>query len=841
MATSPMVGGADPAVLKSLEAQTPSVARTSPATVNAVTGAETSTGGTVSRGLVPQVSGGTVTYNQATQATAGNSVTVTSSTSNDPGDVVTIYTSPKAVSVSSVNQTVNTYKVNNYAGNEYTDSDVANYLPTFTGNVGAGNVNATGGVYTFNLSSTGLASLTTLTVSATSNLGGVGNVRITGGSNGQVLTTNGSGNLSWTSVSGGSYGNTDVANYLPTFTGNIGANVVSANLFVGSGANLTNIAGANVGGFVPNANVANTAFAVAGANVSGFVPNANVANTAFAVAAANVSGLGNIATINLDGNVSNVLAGNGTWIAASGGGANTGNVTFDDVTIQGVNGLNLSAGADFTANLAFLQVRAGDVASHIHLDTGNNTAYDLFIGDDNKFVQVSSTGNIIMSSYDSANTTSYVWTLDTTGNLTLPTNTFAVNYANGTQVSLGGGGGAAISNGTSNVSVVAADGNVVIGVDNDVASWTFATDGNVYAKPETDLILVVADPNGDGYAVKQSLTDGTTELSRTVLEDGQFSIYTNLDGAIDEWRFDGNTLQVTNNSFIRGFDANVTIQAMFAGTSGTASLQSVSNQNDPNIFSTFDATTTGANIKVYNGGSSGGVGYTWQFANDGRLTFPGTPRIDTSTNNFEVQAAEAINFEANTVVNIYTDTGNTTYQWQFGDDGNLTLPANTFAVNYANGTQVSLAGTYGNSNVVSLLGTFGSNTISTTGNIAVGAVSASGKIGYSSGSSVTQLTSRGTGVTINTLAGTIITTSVAMVANEIDTFSVINSSVDPNNDIVLAQIVSPNQGTYNCIANPAVIGGFSNGFYINIVNISGFTTADETITVRFMVIKAPNA
>ena len=299
MATSPMVGGADPAILKSLETQTPSVARTSPATVNAVTGSETSTGGTVSKGIAPQVSGGTVTYNQATQTASGTSLTITSSTSNDPADVVTVYNSPKAISVSAVNQTVNSYKVNNYAGNEYTDSDVANYLPTFTGNVGAGNVNVTGGVYTYNLSSTGLTSLTNLNVSATANLGNVANVIIRGGSNGQVLTTNGSNVLRWTTVSGGnsSYGNTDVANYLPTFTGNIGANIVTATLFVGSGANLTNIAGANVGGFVPNA---------------------NVANTAFAIAAANVSGLGNIATINLTGSTSNVLYGNGAFAAVVG-------------------------------------------------------------------------------------------------------------------------------------------------------------------------------------------------------------------------------------------------------------------------------------------------------------------------------------------------------------------------------------------------------------------------------------------------------------------------------------------------------------------------------------------
>ena len=41
-----------------------------------------------------------------------------------------------------------------------------------------------------------------LTVSGTSNLGNVGNVKISGGSSGQVIATDGSGNLSFTSVAG---------------------------------------------------------------------------------------------------------------------------------------------------------------------------------------------------------------------------------------------------------------------------------------------------------------------------------------------------------------------------------------------------------------------------------------------------------------------------------------------------------------------------------------------------------------------------------------------------------------------------------------------------------------
>jgi hypothetical protein len=63
------------------------------------------------------------------------------------------------------------------SGSNYSNSNVANYLPTYTGNVGAGNVNVTGTVYANGISSTGLASLTTVNVAA--NLG-VANIRSAG-------------------------------------------------------------------------------------------------------------------------------------------------------------------------------------------------------------------------------------------------------------------------------------------------------------------------------------------------------------------------------------------------------------------------------------------------------------------------------------------------------------------------------------------------------------------------------------------------------------------------------------------------------------------------------------
>jgi hypothetical protein len=68
---------------------------------------------------------------------------------------------------------------------------------TSSGNISAANVNVTGTVYSNGISSNGVASLTTLNVSTTANLGAASNVKITGGSNGYFLQTDGTGNLSW--------------------------------------------------------------------------------------------------------------------------------------------------------------------------------------------------------------------------------------------------------------------------------------------------------------------------------------------------------------------------------------------------------------------------------------------------------------------------------------------------------------------------------------------------------------------------------------------------------------------------------------------------------------------
>lgn len=59
-----------------------------------------------------------------------------------------------------------------------------------------------------------------LSVPATANLGAVGNIIITGGSSGQVLSTNGSGTLSWVDQGGGGGTSSNAAYTFDSFSGN---------------------------------------------------------------------------------------------------------------------------------------------------------------------------------------------------------------------------------------------------------------------------------------------------------------------------------------------------------------------------------------------------------------------------------------------------------------------------------------------------------------------------------------------------------------------------------------------------------------------------------------------
>ena len=104
------------------------------------------------------------------------------------------------------------------------------------------------------------------------------------------------------------------------FTFNSTTGVLTAPKLAGNGASLTSLAAANIVGTVANATYAVTA------------------GTANSVAIANVVGAGNIAVLNLNGDGTKVLAGNGAWITPSGGsGLPTGTMSGQVVVWNGTD------------------------------------------------------------------------------------------------------------------------------------------------------------------------------------------------------------------------------------------------------------------------------------------------------------------------------------------------------------------------------------------------------------------------------------------------------------------------------------------------------------------------
>jgi predicted acyltransferase (DUF342 family) len=161
---------------------------------------------------------------------------------------------------------------------------------------------------------------------------------------------------------------------------------------------------------------------------TGNISAGNVLTGGRVSATGNVTG-GNILTgglISATGNISgNNFIGNGSQL--TGITANTGNVTFSGEAVIGTgtsntqSGLYLAPDPVSLANDLYLRVRGNiqDEPTHIHFDTGNNQYYSQFIGDDNKYIQLANTGNIVINSNDAAGNSAQ-WTFGTGGTTQFP-------------------------------------------------------------------------------------------------------------------------------------------------------------------------------------------------------------------------------------------------------------------------------------------------------------------------------------------------------------------------------------------------------------------------------------
>jgi hypothetical protein len=288
-----------------------------------------------------------------------------------------------------------------------------------------GNALVSGTVYTAsqpNITSVGtLAGITAtgvLNFTGASNvsLGAVGNIKITGGTAGYFITTDGAGNLSWTTVTVStasiSNGNSNVN--IPSANGNVNISAVgNANVLVvtGTGVNVSgtlnatgNLTAGNIitsgsGGNISGANniSANTFTGngslltnITGGNVSGQVGNALLAGTVYTNAQPNITSVGTLTSLTVTGDISGAnltLSGNLTVSGTTTTVNSTTTRVVDPIVEQGggANGAALSSNDN------------KDRGTLLHYYTGS-TATDAFLGWDNSNAEFAFGSNVSVSS-----------------------------------------------------------------------------------------------------------------------------------------------------------------------------------------------------------------------------------------------------------------------------------------------------------------------------------------------------------------------------------------------------------------------------------------------------------
>ena len=293
------------------------------------------------------VSNGEAIFVGTTLRVNTSNVTLTTSANNQPADVVTVYSSQGTTYVSAIDQTVKQTVINQTGVYEIVAGNGITISSTSAGGTGTVTINTTAGnIAVVNLD------------------GNVSNVL--------------RGNGSWGADANSAYGNSNVVSLLGAFGSNTivtTGNITGGNI-IGNGQALTGLTGANV---------------------SGAVGLATSATTANAVAVANVSGIGNIATINLDGNVSNVLRGNGSWGADANSSYGDSNVVsllgaFGSNTI--VTTGNVSVGNIIGNGQALTAIAGGNVSGAVGLATSATTANSVAVAN------VSGIGNIATINLD---------------------------------------------------------------------------------------------------------------------------------------------------------------------------------------------------------------------------------------------------------------------------------------------------------------------------------------------------------------------------------------------------------------------------------------------------------
>ena len=495
------------------------------------------------------------------------------------------------------------------------------------------------------------------------------------------------------------------------------------------------------GGNAANANYANfagTAFNVSGSNVTGTVANANyaayagnatIANSANSVALANVSGAGNIASINLDGNASNILFGNGTFsaIPVVSNVANANYANFSG-TAYSVSGSNVSgevanaayANAANTANLATYATTANSVAGANvsgEVANANFASYSNIASSANSvaLANVVGIGNIANINLD-GNASNILFGNGTFSAIPVVSNVANANYANfaGTAFSVSGSnvsGEVANANfasyanlaSTANLATFATTANAVAGanVSGEVANANYASYANI---ANTANSVALANVVGIGNIANINL-DGSS--SNVLFGNGVFAPESTSIANANYANFAGNVINGTSNISIPTASSNILIS-----TAGNANIVDIWAQGTVNLKPPPQGPLNALRIETYGRSGNTGAQRISSFRFRGNSTTPlgvqpgdYTMEILTTGSNGTALQTNSLAFVRGQVDSSYTANGaNIPLGWQVtvnDTNGGINNQGKTHNF-YANGATVlngNLNATGGNFNV----------------------------------------------------------------------------------------------------------------------------------------------
>jgi hypothetical protein len=354
-----------------------------------------------------------------------------------------------------------------------------------------------------------------------------------------------------------------------------------------------------------------------------------------------------------------VLYGNGVFAAVAGG-ANTGNVTFNDINVIGTGNLHLQPDPANAGAYLDIYLTAGP---DIHISGGSGYSGAVILGTDEEAnVAILPGGNVAIQAGNVGGT--QTWTFGTTGNVTIPGSIIGTTTVEIDNRATGN---------SADINLYSADDILIQARDRDIGSTAEGGDINIFAGDSAedgdssggDVIIEAGrggasnlDFGGDGGFVRVEAGQGGNAVGANI--SARSGGYLTLNA--------GNAGGNNGNIDLGNSGGDVTINAGDSTGNG-----------DPGgsiILRTGDA---GANalagqIQLIISGGDVGPGGSWTFNGEGIIQLPNSGTIGNDGNNIDIGSTGAISLEASTVVNIFTDTGTNAWQWQFQDDGNLRLP-----------------------------------------------------------------------------------------------------------------------------------------------------------------------